>query len=67
MKDRRADGTFNEMIDDWRWIFSYSRRYKKIIVQYTILGPARSTLSLVSAVVGKYMIDIVVGRKTEQL
>ena len=67
MKDRRADGTFNEMIDDWRWIFSYSRRYKKIIVQYTILGLAGSTLSLVSAVVGKYMIDIVVGRKTEQL
>ena len=55
------------MIDDWRWIFSYSRRYKKIIVQYTILGLAGSTLSLVSAVVGKYMIDIVVGRKTEQL
>ena len=67
MKNRRADGTFHEMVDDWRWIFSYSRRYKKIIILYTLLGLAGSTLSLVSAVVGKYMIDIVVGRKTQQL
>ena len=67
MKNRREDGSFREMIDDWRWIFSYSKRYKKIIVLYTIMGIAGSTLGLVSAVVSKYMIDIVVGRKTEQL
>lgn len=67
MKDRRNDGSFREMLDDWKWIFSYSRRYKRIIVLYTILGLAGSTLSLVSAVVSKYMIDIVVGRKTQDL
>ena len=67
MHDRRSEGTFREMIDDWRWIFSYSRRYRKIIILYTILGLVGATLGLASAVVSKYMIDIVVGRKTEQL
>lgn len=30
------DGTFSEIIDDWKWIFSYSVRYKWAIVFYTI-------------------------------
>ena len=25
-------GTFGEIIDDWKWIFTYSRRYKGAIV-----------------------------------
>ena len=25
---RWRDGTFQEIVDDWRWIFSYSARYK---------------------------------------
>ena len=25
------DGTFSEIIDDWKWIFSYSKRYKGAI------------------------------------
>ena len=25
---RWKDGTFAEIIDDWKWIFSYSVRYK---------------------------------------
>ena len=32
------DGTFSEIIDDWKWIFSYSKRYKGAIAFYTILG-----------------------------
>ena len=32
------DGTFSEIIDDWKWIFSYSKRYKCAIAFYTILG-----------------------------
>ena len=27
------DGTFSEIIDDWKWIFSYSKRYKGAIVE----------------------------------
>ena len=29
---RWKDGTFGEIIDDWKWIFTYSARYKGAIV-----------------------------------
>ena len=31
------DGSFTEIIDDWKWIFSYSRRHKWAIVFYTVM------------------------------
>lgn len=64
---RWADGTFSEIIDDWKWIFSYSARYKWVIVFYTILGLVSTTLGLVSSVVSKYLIDIITGYKLDQL
>ncbi len=67
VKDRREEGSLRDILDDWRWIFSYSARYKWIIVLYTVLGIIGSTFGLVSAVVSKYMIDIVVSRTTEKL
>ena len=32
LRQRVADGTFSEILADWRWIFSYSKRYKFAIV-----------------------------------
>ena len=32
------DGTLSEFFDDWKWIFSFSRKYKWIIVFYTLAG-----------------------------
>lgn len=61
------DGTFAAFLDDWKWIFSYSKKYKKAIVFYTLLGVFSSTLGLVSSVISKYMIDIIVGKKMSQL
>lgn len=61
------DGTFGEIIDDWKWIFSYSARYKGAIAFYTILGVVSSSLGLVSSVAGKYLIDIITGRQTDRL
>ncbi len=65
--NRWKEGTFNEIIDDWKWIFSYSKRYKGTIVFYTLLGIISSSLALVSGVVSKYVIDIVTGYKTDKL
>ena len=62
-----SDGTLEDFIDDWKWIFSYSRRYKKAIILYTFLGVFSSTLTLGSSVVSKYMIDIIVGRQLDKL
>lgn len=61
------DGTFSEIIDDWKWIFSYSVRYKWAIVFYTILGIFSMSMGLVSSVASKYLIDIITGYKTNKL
>ena len=54
-------------MDDWRWIFSYSRRYKLAILFYVILGVFSTSLSMVASVAGKYIIDIITGYQTERL
>ena len=61
------DGTYKEILDDWRWIFTYSRRYKGAIVFYTLLGIFSTAMGLVSSVASKYVIDIVTGYQTEKL
>ena len=32
---RWKNGTFYEILDDWKWILTYSARYKKQIMFYT--------------------------------
>ena len=67
MVDKWTDGTFESFLEDWKWIISYSRRHKKSIVLYLILGILSSTLSLGSSVVSKYLIDIIVGKEIDKL
>ena len=64
---RWKDGTFSEIIDDWKWIFSYSKRYKGAIVFYTFLGILSTSLGLVSSVASKYLIDIITGYQMDKL
>lgn len=64
---RWRDGTFGEIIEDWRWIFSYSRKYKGAILFYTLLGIASTSFSLLGSVASKYLIDIVTGYQTDKL
>ena len=64
---RVKDGTYREILDDWKWIFTYSKRYKGAIVFYTLCGILSSTLGLASSVASKYVIDIITGYKTEML
>lgn len=64
---RWKDGTFREIIDDWKWIFTYSARYKLAIVFYVFLGIFSTTMGLVSSVAGKYLIDIITGYQTSKL
>ncbi|MDO4313154.1 MAG: ABC transporter ATP-binding protein [Eubacteriales bacterium] len=64
---RWKDGTFAEIIDDWKWIFSYSARYKGAIAFYIILGIFSTSLGLVGSVASKYLIDIITGYETSKL
>lgn len=65
--DKLNDGTFSTFIEDWKWIFSYSIKYKWAILFYLLLGIFSSTLSIGSSVASKYLIDIIVGKKLDQL
>ena len=65
--DRWKDGTFGEILDDWKWIFSYSRKYKWAIVFYIVLGIISTSLGIVSNIASKYLIDIITGYKTDKL
>ena len=64
---RWKDGTFSEIIDDWKWIFSYSKKYKGAILFYTLLGIFSTSMGLVSSVASKYMLDIITGYQTDKL
>ena len=48
--DRWRSGTFGEILEDWRWILTYTRRYRWAVVCYTLCGVASASLSLLSAV-----------------
>ena len=61
------EGTFSEIMDDWKWIFSYSKRYKGAIAFYTVLGIFSTSLGLVSSVASKYLIDIITGYQMDKL
>ncbi len=61
------DGTFKEFWDDWKWIFSFSNRYRGIIVFYTLMGILGSSLSLGAAYVSKTLINIIVGREIDKV
>ena len=61
------DGTFKEILDDWKWIFTYSLRYKGAILFYLILGIFSTTMGLIGSIAGKYLIDIITGYQTDKL
>ena len=64
---RLRDGTFKDIITDWRWIFSFSREYRSRIVLYTLLGIASSLLGLAGSVTGKYLIDAILTLNARRL
>ena len=61
------DGSFTEIVDDWKWIFSYSKRHKWAIVFYTIMGLVNTTLGIVSSLMSKYLLDVITGYQTDKL
>ncbi len=62
-----SDGTFREFVDDWKWIFAYSKRYKWFVVLYTALGLFSSTLGVASSYISAMTINIITGRETDKL
>ncbi len=61
------DGTITEVWEVWRWILSYSKRYKKTIAFYLFLGIFSTVFSLISSVASKQLIDIVTGHMKDRM
>lgn len=67
LSSRIKDGTFTEIVEDWKWILGYSTRYKGAIAVYVILGILSITFGLAGSVAGKYLIDIITGYQASKL
>ena len=64
---RIKDGTFREIIDDWKWIFGYTKRYKGAVVYYTVLGIASVCMGLLSTYITRPLLNIFVTREYEKI
>lgn len=58
---------FKDVFEDWNWIFSYTKKYKKFVFLYAFFGVFSSTTALISSVLSKYVIDIITGYHTDKL
>lgn len=65
--DKINDGTIRTVFDDWKWIFTFTKRYKSFVIFYTILGILSSTLSLGASWVSAKMIDIITNHQADKL
>lgn len=65
--NKMADGTFRDFVEDWKWIFSFSKKYSNVVIFYTILGILGSTLGLGASWVSKILINIIVEKQYENL
>lgn len=66
MKIKKKERSLQEIFEDWKWIFGYSRKYGWAIALYTFLGIFSASLGMVSSIAGKYLIDIITGYQTEK-
>lgn len=55
------DGTIRQMWIEFKWMFSYAKKYKKEIVFYILLGIFSTVMTLVSSIASKELIDVVTG------
>lgn len=60
------DGSIKEMWEEFKWMFSYGKKYKKEIIFYTCLGLFSTIMTLVSSIASKELIDIVTGKKVDR-
>jgi ABC-type bacteriocin/lantibiotic exporter with double-glycine peptidase domain len=67
LKEKWKNGSISEIIVEWKWILSYSKKYKKAIAFYIVLGVFSTIFGLVSAVASQKLIDIVTGQLRDQI
>ncbi len=61
------DGTLKNVVRDWMWILSFTRRHWVRVAVYTLFGMLSSAMALGSGVLSKYLIDCIVAMNREAL
>lgn len=64
IRSRFKGGTFRNILRDWKWIWSFSKKYKAAIMLYILAGIATSAVAIASGVASKYLIDKMVALDT---
>lgn len=64
--DKIKDGSIKVIWEEFKWMFSYAKKYKKEIIFYTFLGVFSTVMTLVSSIASKELIDIVTGKQTNR-
>ena len=62
-----SDGTYKDFIQDWKWIFSYSMRYKWMVLIYLIMGILSSTFGVSASYASSMMINIITEKQINKL
>lgn len=60
------DGSIKEMWDEFKWMMSYAKNYKKEIIFYIFLGMFSTVMTLASSVASKELIDVVTGHNVSK-
>jgi ABC-type bacteriocin/lantibiotic exporter with double-glycine peptidase domain len=67
MGRKAKDGTLKTVWQDWKWIWSFSRRHKGAVMAYTLCGMGASGLGLLAGVLSKFLIDSIVAMDLSNL
>lgn len=59
--EKIKDGSIHEMWEEFKWMFSYGKKYRKEIIFYIFLGIFSTCMTLISSIASKELIDIVMG------
>ena len=66
-KSERFTTLMANMINEWKWIMRYAKKYRLMCFVYILLGFIATVMSLCVSVASKYLIDSVISHIKEDL
>lgn len=67
IRQKIKDGTIKEVWLEWKWIYSYTKKYVFSIGGYLVFSVVGIVMGLISSVASKNLIDIVTGFQVSQI
>lgn len=64
IKTKIKDGTFREMWQECKWLWTYIRRYRWVVLIHIFIGVLSTMMSLLSSIAMRRLIDVVTGFQT---